>query len=178
MAEQWKDIAGYDGVYQISDMGNIRAVPRIVVQNHKDGRKVPRRFKGSPIKPTDNGNGYLIVQLRKDNARHNHYVHRLVASHFISDIPQGYVINHKDFNKSNNNVENLEIVTQKENVLHAVPRMSHPKKKPMGKSGERYIACRLTGFEVVVNKVYLGRFKTLEKAIEARDKQIEKVNYY
>lgn len=99
--EIWKDIEGYEGIYQVSSFGRVRSLDRIVVM--RNGRKRPTRGKMLKERPTYNG--YVRVQLRADN---DYYIHRLVASAFIpnpDNLPQ---VNHKDENKRNNRADNLE----------------------------------------------------------------------
>jgi hypothetical protein len=175
--EEWKDIKGYEGYYQISNKGNVRSLDRILNQRFKHGRYEDRRIKGKLLATTDNGNGYLIVNLNKNNKRKNYYVHRLVAEHFIGEIPEGYVINHKDYDKYNNAVDNLEIITQKENIMHSIPNMEGPNRK-FKDYKKRYIRYKNNGYEVTVKKVYIGRYQTLQEAINARDLAIESLNYY
>ena len=104
-----------NGYYQVSNLGNVRSLDRIVKDATKDRTQ---KLKGKVLKTTNNGNGYQLVFLTKDCKRKNFYVHRLVAEHFIEN-PKGLKeINHKDFNKCNNAVENLEWVTSKENKRH------------------------------------------------------------
>lgn len=175
--EEWKDIKGYEGYYQISNKGNARSLNRTLKQWFKHGRYEYRRIKGQPLATTDNGNGYLIVNLNKNNKRKNYYVHRLVAEHFIGEIPEGYVINHKDYDKYNNAVDNLEIITQKENIMHSIPNMEGPNRK-FKDYKKRYIYHRRNGYEVTVKKEYIGIFRTLQEAIDARDLAIESFDYY
>ena len=168
--ETWKLIEGFGGAYQVSDKGNVR---RFYEKSGFVGYEVGSVPK--EMKPTDNGNGYLIVGLRNGKTRTNKYVHRLVAEAFLGQIPAGYVINHIDHNKKNNAVENLEIVTPSKNINHSSHLMKHPKNR----SEFSYIAIRKNGFyEVTVNKKYLGRFTSIERAKAARDEYIEKINYY
>jgi len=97
--EHWKDIKGYEGRYQVSDKGRVRSLPCKSSTKYY-GAKVLAQFIGS-------GHGYMIVNL----SRKTHYVHRLVAEAFI-DNPNNYpCINHRDENKRNNNVGNLEWCT-------------------------------------------------------------------
>lgn len=72
-----------------------------------------------PRKLFPNNAGYLMANYRKDGKVYNYYIHRLVAEAFIGEIPKGMAINHKDGNKLNNDVSNLEIVTYSENIRHA-----------------------------------------------------------
>ena len=156
MTEEWRDVNGYNGIYQVSNFGNVRHF------RQKDGF-VGFKISDSPklMSLSSNGNGYLYVSLRLGNKRKNHYVHRLVAETFIGEIPDGYVINHIDYDKANNKVTNLEIVTQLENVLHSVPNM----KKPRPKGENFYICHRPYGtYEVAVNKKHVGYYKTLQLA--------------
>ena len=110
MKEIWKDIKGYEGLYQVSNFGRVKSLDRKVWNYLK---------KGKILKTKDNGNRYLNVSLHNKNKVEKHvYIHRLVAEAFIpnsSNLPQ---VNHKDFNKQNNCVDNLEWVSDLENKKH------------------------------------------------------------
>lgn len=96
MKEIWKDIVGYEGKYMISNMGNVKSL------NYK------RSNKEKILKPFKNKDGYLIVGLCINGKKTNFQIHRLVAEIFIpnpNNLPQ---VNHKDENKLNNSVDNLE----------------------------------------------------------------------
>lgn len=112
MEEIWKDVVGYEGLYQVSNLGNIRSVDRVV--EYKDGRK--RHFKSQSIKQkTTTTSDYLVVCLYKDKQGKHKIVHRLVAEAFISNPDNKPQVGHKDETKTNNCVDNLEWVTAKEN---------------------------------------------------------------
>ena len=83
----------------------------------KDG-KVFSLISNKYLSPYDNGLGYKCIKLVIDGKRKQFYVHRLVASEYIGDV-NNFVVNHKDGNKFNNHINNLEICTQKDNQLHA-----------------------------------------------------------
>lgn len=176
-SEKWKDISGYDGIYQISNKGNVKSIDRTIIQWCKHNKYIERLIKGKPLTATDNGYGYLIVSLNKNNKRKNHYIHRLVAEHFIGKIDEGYVINHKDYDKYNNTADNLEIVTQKENIIHSIPNMEGPNRR-FKDYKKRYIRYRSNRYEVTVKKEYIGTYRTLQEAIDARDLAIESFDYY
>lgn len=108
--EIWKDIEGYEGMYQVSNMGRVRSLDR--VKPNSGGQIAKGDFKQFG----DNGHGYKIVNLYKNNKSHMKYVHRLVASAFIPNPNNFPIINHKDEDKSNNRCENLEWCTQKYNA--------------------------------------------------------------
>ena len=103
MEEIWRDIAGYKGLYQVSNLGNVKSL------NYN------RTGKERVLKPKTNRNGYLQVVLSKDNKQKFFYVHRLVALHFIPNTNNLPEVNHIDENKSNNCVTNLEWCSSKYN---------------------------------------------------------------
>lgn len=115
----WKDIKGYEGLYQVSDDGHVR---RIL----KGGRT--KILKNRP-----NGK-YFTVCLSKKCEKKAFAVHRLVAETFL-DNPMGKrEVNHKDGDKHNNDANNLEWVTQRENLIHAMEQLNHfPWGKPARK---------------------------------------------
>lgn len=119
MEEIWKDIPGYEGYYQVSNTGRVRCVERIVPHNQKDGSCVMRKLKPRIIKLDNNTNNYFIVRLHKCGHVKTITVHRLVALMFIPNPLKKRTINHKDGNRQNNNVNNLEWCTHSENSLHA-----------------------------------------------------------
>lgn len=163
MMEEWRDIAGYEGLYQVSNQGRVKSLKRWDV-NKKifvDGASI--------LKPTDNGNSYLIIGLRNNTKRKNHYIHRLVAGAFL-DNPYGLkYVNHIDYNTRNNDVSNLEWCSQKENVRHSSNRMSHLKTVTHSNTGERYITNRKGRYRVIVSKKEYGSFLSLDDAIKKRD---------
>ena len=95
--EIWKDIPGYEGEYQVSNLGNVRSI------------------KVKELKPCKHKTGYYRVELFKNGKGKTHLVHRLVYSAFTGVIPDDMVINHKDEDKGNNTLDNLMLCTQKDN---------------------------------------------------------------
>lgn len=115
MKEIFKDIEGYDGTYQVSNLGKVKSNQRAV--NCKD-----RYFKTLPainFKPTMRGQ-YLKVTLRFAGRYKNENIHRLVAGAFIDNPENKPFVNHKDGNKFNNCSDNLEWLTPSENTRHAL----------------------------------------------------------
>ena len=108
--EIWRDITGYEGLYKVSDRGNIYSVRRLNSRGNKCGGRV--------LTPTYNENGYLIVGLCKNGIKKSKRVHRLVAEAFVPNHNSYLEINHKDENKINNHVKNLEWCTREHNVNH------------------------------------------------------------
>lgn len=116
MTEIWKDITNYEDNYQISNLGNVRSKDRTIYR--VDGRK--KTISGQPMKLSVDIHGYYKVNLRKNNKLNTARVHKLVANHFLKREMGKNIVNHKDGNKLNNYVDNLEFVTLSENTLHAI----------------------------------------------------------
>ena len=101
MEEIFKDIPGYEGRYQVSNLGNVRSMRTMKIRQ-----------------PCPHTKGYLKTDLRKDGKREMAFIHRLVALTFIPNPDNLPEVNHKDGDKTNNRVENLEWVTTQQNAIH------------------------------------------------------------
>ena len=122
-SEVWKDVAGYEGLYKVSNKGNIFSVERKNLRGRKIG--------GRTLKPRYDKDGYLRVTLCKNGKQKTRFIHRLVAGAFVPN-PNGYSeINHRDENKVNNYANNLEWCTRKHNVNHGtlIERSSQARSK-------------------------------------------------
>lgn len=167
MKEIWCDVNGYEGIYQVSNLGNVLSLPRQVRQG-KYGKTRP--VGGNILKATDNGNGYLIVGLRDGYKRQNFYIHRLVAEHFVPNLTGGEYVNHKDYNIRNNCADNLEWCTQRDNILYSVHRMRKPHKQwKAAATGEKYIYFRYGRYRLSIRNKIDKTFPTLEEAVRTRE---------
>lgn len=114
--EIWKDIKGFEGRYQVSNMGRVRSLDMTwLTYNWKRQGLMECKRKGKILKPKTKRNGYFSVCLRDGVRKEFHSIHRIVAETFIpnpNNLPQ---INHKDEDKSNNRVDNIEWCTAKYN---------------------------------------------------------------
>lgn len=116
MKEIWKDIKDYEGLYQVSNLGNVKSLDRYVNYKIKDTK---RKLLGKSKKLSLNEKGYLKVTLHKNCKGKTREVQRLVAETFIPNPENKPQVNHIDGNKTNNYVTNLEWVTESENMVHA-----------------------------------------------------------
>lgn len=118
--EEWRDIKGYEGLYQVSSLGRVRSLDRILFQRNRWGTITSKKIKGRIRRANVTNSGYLYLPLCKNRNSYCAKIHRLVAQAFIPN-PNGYQeVNHKDGNKLNNTVENLEWCTHSQNHIHAV----------------------------------------------------------
>lgn len=114
--EIWKDINGYEGYYQVSNLGRIRSLSRKVYDRKG---KFNRTMNGRIINTFKTKEGYHRVQLCKNGKNEKYLVHRLVAQAFVNNHDGKSEINHKNANKDDNKSSNLEWVTRKENIDHS-----------------------------------------------------------
>lgn len=115
--EIWKQINGYEGLYEVSNLGNVRSVERRVWS-----RGFYITLKGKPKKYVIDKRGYCIVFLSKDGVEKNYRVHRLVANAFVPNPYNKPEIDHINTNKLDNRSENLKWVTSKENSANTISR--------------------------------------------------------
>jgi len=168
-AEIWKDIIGFEGLYQISNYGNVKSCRRYV--NAKFGKRVVNEKLLSLGKDKD---GYLMAILCQDGIKKTVKIHRLVADAFI-DKPEGKnIVNHIDSNKSNNILNNLEWVSSLENSCHSKSKLNSSSKY-IGVSYNKKDRIFISNICFNGKNIYLGSFKTEEEAYEARVK-FEKEN--
>ena len=174
MEEIWKDIKNYEGFYQVSSLGRIRSLDRTICQKSKYGTTMIKKYKGKIIAPQTQQSKYYVVYLIKQRERRRLYVHKLVADAFIPNPLNKKEINHKDCDKYNNNVTNLEWVTRKENLEHAVRSGLTGKQRNycISATGEKYIGIRNGKYRLNFNWNNIRHdrcYNTLEEAIKKRD---------
>ena len=143
--EIWKDIENFEGLYQVSNLGRVKSVDRIVrVIDIKSNREYDRHFPES-IKATNlDTKGYVMVTLKKDGKTSRHRIHRLVAKAFIPNINNLPQVNHIDENKENNCVSNLEWCTNDYNGTYGT-RISRISEKRRGKSTHNSVKVKVFG---------------------------------
>lgn len=105
--EIWKPVVGYEGLYEVSNLGRVKSLDRL------DGRG--SKIKGRILKPIKDKKGYLSVGLSKNNINKHYKIHRLVAEHFIPNLDNKPEIDHINTDRTDNRIENLRFVSAKEN---------------------------------------------------------------
>ena len=115
MEEIWKDIEGYEGYYQVSNLGNVKSLSR-----YKQGVKGTYISKDIILKPFKNKGGYCLVKLCNNSIEKSFQVHRLVAIAFLENNENKEQVNHKNGIKEDNTLINLEWNTRSENTSHAI----------------------------------------------------------
>ena len=130
MEEIWKDIEGYEGLYQVSNMGRVRSLDHYTYRKFNFGVCKEMFYKGKILKPIIDKDGYELVNFGRGNKQFMHKVHRLVAKAFIPKVEGKKQVNHKDGNKRNNRVENLEWCDNSENQLHSIHVLGHKNPTP------------------------------------------------
>lgn len=139
--EMWKDVKGYENIYQVSNYGRIRSVDRKYKSKLKYQKEIIK--KGKILKPIVNKNGYQYVNLSKNGKTKIFLLHKLIADCFLDKNNFKYIdekdrkglkskkldINHKDENKTNNKIENLEYCTRKYNINYGTHNIRKSKKQ-------------------------------------------------
>ena len=126
--ELWREVKGFNGFYEVSNLGRVRSVTHFARNNINGGMRI---VKGSVLTPYKMPNGYLQVQLCKGEKRNKYYVHRLVAEAFIKNDSHLPEVNHIDCNKSNNSTDNLEWTSHRNNQIHTIEMGASKKAKPV-----------------------------------------------
>ena len=148
MEEIWRDITGYEGLYQVSNLGRVKS------NYNKNGKTI--------LKNRVNCGGYCTVLLSKNKKSKNFSVHRLVASLFIHNADAKLFVNHKNGIKKNNEVTNLEWVTTSENQKHAYETGLQPKnfrtkrKVKCIETGEIFESLTKAGISIKINNSRQG----------------------
>ena len=124
--EYWFSIAGWDGLYEVSNHGRIKSLERKITAGSRT-YVIHERI----LRPRHDKDGYMMVDLQNAGKVVTHKVHRIVATTFLENPCNKPQVNHKDGNKANNRVENLEWVSDSENKIHLHAKLQESK----GRSG-------------------------------------------
>lgn len=139
MTEQWRDIKGFEGLYQISNIGRVKSLRHKTKKGWRGGatsRTPDGIMKTKECCTGNRGKGYqtyLQVKLTKDGKHYHHLLHRLVAEAFVENPQCKKTVNHKNGDRHDNRAENLEWATQSENVKHSYNTLGRKVSVPKGK---------------------------------------------
>jgi len=171
MEEIWKDIKGYEGSYQVSNYGRVKSLNR--KSYHRTGYKiVPKRI----LKPTPSAGGYMMIKLLMNGKGNTRYIHRLVWDHF-GDKPRNgskLQIDHIDNDKLNNCIDNLQLLTQRQNTTKAyIMKQTSSQFIGVSPHGSGWMA-QIT---IKGRALYLGTFHTEIEASEAYQKKLSEITF-
>jgi len=158
--ETWVSVAGYEGIYEVSDLGRVRSVDRVSMSSLRESQAI----KGRLLKAGIAGTGYLTVSLCKEGKPRTHTVHELVARAFIGPRPEGADIDHIDSSRRNNLPSNLRYASHEANMRNLTIANSE--------SGVLGVYRNGPGWAAQINyerkQRHLGTFSSIEEAARAR----------
>lgn len=168
MKEIWKSIVGYEGYYEVSNSGRIKSLTRTETYFHATaGKLVSRTRQGRMMELKEDRYGYMTVHLRMDGSSKHCTVHRLVAEAFIPNAFNKSTVNHKNCDKKDNSLCNLEWATVSEQTKHAYDNGLIKHLKPVVRAGEAHYLFK-TPPEIVSEILRLrGEGNTLTKIAES-----------
>lgn len=142
--EDWRDVPGFEGVYQVSNLGRVKSI------KYRRGRIVRQWTQSS---------GYAYVGLGAGDEARSYRVHRVVMLAFVGPCPDGQEVSHKNHNRTDNRLSNLEYVTHSQNMRRSWARLSR---------GERHPSAKLTAFKVRRIRELMAEEGTTAKALARR----------
>lgn len=165
--EIWKDVKGYEGLYQVSSLGRIKSLERKVRNTKNSFRVVEEKI----LKTLLINSGYLTVPLSNKQIVKRRTVHQLVAESFLDHKPNGLnmVVNHKNFDKKDNRISNLEVITVRENNVNYKRKGSS---KYIGVSFNRSRNKWVSNIKIKGKNYFLGHY---ENEIDAHNAYQNKV---
>lgn len=159
--EIWKDVVGYEGLYEVSTYGRVRSVSRIVKVHRKNG-DYDLPIIGKIIEPQERRHGYFAVCLYGKGGKNGRFVqrsvHRLVAEAFLENPNNLPEVNHKDENKQNNHIKNLEWISHKENCHYGTAIERRAKKQTNGKKSRPIN-------QLTMNGILVRRYPSMQEAM-------------
>lgn len=159
--EQWRPIAGYEGLYEVSDRGRMRSIARVLMRRNGAPMSVRSRIRT----PSRNSKGYLCVTLHKPGASASARIHCLVAAAFIGPRPRGFEVDHINQVVADNRAVNLRYLSRSRNRLNSSKLRGSVPFHGVFVNRSRFVAM----IKVDRVKYRIGSFDTAEEAARARD---------
>ena len=173
MEEIWKDVIGFEELYQVSNIGRVkRKSTTRYVYGCKSDNPIPFFSKERICTLEENEDGYYKVALSKNSKSKRYFVHRLVAEAFLSKTDENLEVNHIDGNKHNNCVDNLEWVSHKQNMEHcfSMGLRKITAKNMLGKTGDKHPSSKAV-LKYDKNNVFIREYGSIAEA--ARENNID-----
>jgi hypothetical protein len=155
--ERWLSVVGYEGLYEVSDRGRVRGLPR-EVWHYRGGSQ---RLQGRVLRLTPHGRGYVKAVLSREGQQRTVGVHRLVLATFIGPCPPGMVAAHHNGRPSDNRLSNLRWDTQVGNMADTLRHGTH-----VNTRGERHGQAKLTETQVLT--IYAARGRISQRTLARR----------
>lgn len=167
--EEWRDIKGFEGKYQVSNFGRVRSLDRYVAW-----RGTAKFFPSAMMKQTKSKKGYYLISLCTGTHRgkFTDQVHRLVWKTFRSEVPSDLVVDHIDDNKTNNRLDNLQLLTNRDNCVKGWRRH---RTLPVGCYYREDTGKFASKIQIDKKKIYLGNFNCPTAAALAYQKALGRV---
>jgi len=168
--EIWKPVKNYEGIYEVSNLGRVKSLSRIILRRGK----YPFLSNERILKPGISSNAYLTVFLSFNTVQKSHLIHQLVAEAFLNHKPNGHklVCNHIDFNRLNNHVDNLEIVTNRVNTNQKHLKSSS---QYIGVNWDKKAKKWRASIKINCKTKFLGLFKSELEASKAYQNELKKI---
>ena len=168
--ELWKDIPNYEGLYQVSNLGNIKSLPKY---SYRECGKVHCFYKEKILVKSINIHGYIWIALYKNRHRKIYKLHQLVAMAFLNHKPDGtqkIVVDHINDIKSDNRLQNIQLITQRENAFKTQGKGSSKHKGvSLCKRTNKFVSqIRING-----KQTFLGRFNNEEEAHQSYQNKLK-----
>lgn len=171
MEEVWVPIKGYEGIYEVSSRGNVKSLEKLVLVRNGFYRNAPEKI----LRPGLSKNGYLTCSLNKLDGGKTFYIHTLVSVAFLRHKPDGFklVVNHINGVKTDNRLENLEIVTNRQNTTSCFHnRKNKCSSKYMGVCFDKSRNKWMSYIQINGKNKFLGRFLTEKEAADSYKKAL------
>jgi len=169
--EIWKDIPLYEGLYQVSNFGNVKSLSKNVKMPNGGIRMQSEKI----LKPCDDGKGYFQVNICKEGKSKSIKVHVLIAMTFLNHIPDGHKIevDHRNGIKNDNRLENLQLLTHRQNISKA-SKSKNTSSKYTGVSWAKHVNKWEAYININKKRKHLGLFSTEIEAHLAYQKELNK----